>query len=141
MRINGIEIIPPTFQPIQIPIFGQNPNPAPGAIPGRARGGSISRGKTYQVGENGREWFTAETSGSIISNDVLRRKRAAASSGVHINFNPTINVNSDNPNAKEISDSIGRQLAQFRSELAELMNPDRMAQKVEFAAQRDAERL
>lgn len=141
MRINGIEIIPPTFQPIQIPIFGQSPNPATGTIPGRAKGGSVRKGYQYRINEVGQEFFTPDKSGSIISNDILRRNRVAASSGVHISFNPTVTVNSDNPNAKEITDSVNRELAKFRSELAALANPDRLAQKVEMAAQRDAERL
>lgn len=141
MRINGIEIIPPTFAPIQVPIYGQNPATTPPFGPGRARGGSVKRGKTHPVGENGLEWFTSERSGSIIPNDVLRRSRAAAASVVHVNFSPTVNVDSDNPNANQIADKVNRELAKFKSEIAALLDPDRLAQKVEWAAQRDAERL
>jgi hypothetical protein len=48
------------------------PAAAPAVAGARASGGPVSGGKTYLVGEQGPELFTAPTSGEIVPNDRLR---------------------------------------------------------------------
>lgn len=47
--------------------------PAAGAPEGRARGGPVSGGVPYEVGERGRELFIPEQDGTIVPNNLLRR--------------------------------------------------------------------
>jgi len=57
--------------------LSNNGNLVFGKIPGRAKGGSVLAGRSYMVGEEGREIFTPRQSGTIIPAD----KTAAALSG------------------------------------------------------------
>ena len=57
----------------------------------RADGGSVSRSKSYIVGERGPELFSPGTSGQIIPNNAL----TSAASGVNVNYNPVINITGD----------------------------------------------
>ncbi|MEG6505856.1 tape measure protein [Nitratidesulfovibrio sp. 1201_IL3209] len=55
----------------------------------RAGGGPVLSGKTYLVGENGPELFTADRSGAVLPNDVFRSAGAAKTSvEVHIHESP-----------------------------------------------------
>ena len=77
-RIRNLQIDPPTFAPIQVPVYQNTANPGvppPVSIPGRAKGGSVAAGKPYFVGEIGKELFIPETSGKIIPNDRLRSQQ------------------------------------------------------------------
>ncbi len=141
-RLNSVQFTPPIFAPIRIPVFGQAPAPSPvGNIFGRAKGGSVTKHHEYRINEVGQEFFTPNQSGSIVANDSLRKGgRGRSATNQTINFSPTVNVNSDNPNADKILSDVRRELAMMKKEFEQDFTPDRLAQKVEFAAQRDAER-
>ncbi len=134
-RINGIQFIPPTFAPIAYPVA-----PMSGSVPGRAKGGSMKAGHQYRINEVGQEFFTPSTSGSMVANDILRSGNRASGGAMTVNFNPTVNVNSDNPNAAAIVQDVRREMAILKKELEIYYSPDRLAQRVEWAAQRDSER-
>lgn len=68
---------------------------APSSVGRRASGGWVAKDKTYLVGENGPELFTAEAGGNIINNQQLTASgnRGVASGGAVVNVNinnPTI---------------------------------------------------
>lgn len=146
-RINAVQFIPPTFGTINIPtaISGASPTPKPFSLfgglfgGGRAKGGSVSKGHFYRINEQGQELFAPNANGSIIPNDVLRSPTNAVS-GVHVSFNPTINVNSDNPNASQLKREIREEMAFAVSELMKQLTPDKLAGRVSYAAGRYSER-
>jgi hypothetical protein len=50
-------------------------------LPGRAKGGPVSSGQTYMVGERGPELFVPGTGGSVVNNNDLRSAMGGGSSG------------------------------------------------------------
>lgn len=141
-RINALEFQPPTFGTINVPIPTPTPTTKPFSLfnlPGRARGGKVRRGFPYQVGEVGRELFIPETNGKIIPNDVLRGRKSG-SSNVRVNFNPTINVSSDNPNASQIKQELRAEMKFLFNEFLKQLTPDKLAGQVNYAAGRYSER-
>lgn len=137
-RLNSVQFTPPIFSPIQVPVYTQTPNQIP-LGGGRARGGSVTKGKTYPVGEIGTEWFTPSQSGSIISNDVLRNSRGGTASASNISFSVAINVDGAG-SPKETALEIKREFTAIVSEFKEQMNPRNLARGVAFEAERDYER-
>lgn len=55
-----------------------------GALSGRAMGGSVTAGTPYIVGENGRELFVPNQSGTIVSNSGLKSSGSGASININI---------------------------------------------------------
>lgn len=144
-RVNSLEMKPPTFGTINIPgVPSANPvaNPFGFTNRFRAKGGGVSRNSPYFVGEKGMEMFVPNTSGSIVSNDILRSRSASNSTAQNITFSPTIIINSDNPNdLREAVNEVKREFAIWASEVKEELNPDKLARRVVFAADRDTERV
>ncbi len=147
--VSTLKITPPTFGAITLPPFGQpaKPPPSVGGNPnilrlfggGKAKGGSVNKGKAYMVGEAGKEMFLPEASGSIVSNDALRNRRntnsVAQNTTVHNHFNIT------GTNADEIANKV---LSRLEARIADLefdTSPERMAQRVVYVAKRDSERI
>ncbi len=152
--VNTLKIVPPSFGTINIPGLGQVSNPPAktqsfGTPPnpniarlfggGKAKGGSVNKRKAYMVGEAGAEMFLPEASGSIIPNDALRSRRntnaVAQNTTVHNHFNIT------GTNADEIANKV---LSRLEARIADLefdTSPERMAQRVVYAAKRDSERI
>lgn len=96
-RINSVQITPPTFAPIRIPVFGQSAPPPSlfGNAPiGRAKGGSVEKGHEYRINEVGQEFFTPAQSGSIVSNDILRKSEQTLRLLQSVNL-PANNIHSD----------------------------------------------
>lgn len=107
---------------------------------GRARGGSVTKGKTYPVGESGMELFTAGQSGSIISNDILRNSRGG-SAAIQPNVTLSVSINVDGAeNPKAVAIEIKQELASLVSQLKEQLDPRNVAKSVAFEAERDYER-
>lgn len=81
------------------------------ALFGRAKGGPVSSGQTYIVGEEGPELFIPRSTGTIVPNTELQRytKTSAASGSSSVTSN-SFNVNVYNPVPETASDSIGRKL-------------------------------
>jgi hypothetical protein len=50
-------------------------------LPGRAKGGPVSSGQTYMVGERGPELFVPGTGGSVVNNSDLRSAMGRSTSG------------------------------------------------------------
>jgi tape measure domain-containing protein len=69
-----------------------NINPFLG-VPGRAAGGPVSAGKTYLVGEEGPELFTAEANGRIIPNGALAPFGLGGSLGAELAELVRVNIN------------------------------------------------
>ncbi|MCA1776035.1 MAG: phage tail tape measure protein [Loktanella sp.] len=59
---------------------GGDPGPNAGGLVERARGGPVSRGRTYMTGERGRELFTPSRSGYVTANALTERLAAGAGS-------------------------------------------------------------
>lgn len=74
-------------------ITGSTPATAGKKLPGRAKGGSVSAGKAYMVGENGPEPFVPGRSGTIIPAHVAK---AAMSGGGAVTQNFHISINGAN---------------------------------------------
>jgi TP901 family phage tail tape measure protein len=124
-RLNNVQVAP-----VQIPMFA----PGPPLAPGRAAGGKVSGGQPYMVGEAGKEMFVPSSNGTIVSNNALRRGGASGGS-----YSITINVNGAG-DPKAVAMEVERKLAAFMSEVREEMQPDSVAKRVAFAAERDYER-
>jgi hypothetical protein len=87
-RINALEIKAPSFSAFTFNApnapntqSGNKSNKKPFTLPGtvfdrplgRAMGGGVQKGHTYQINERGQEFFTPSVSGSIVTNDALQR--------------------------------------------------------------------
>lgn len=84
--------------------------PAAPAVRGkRARGGPVSSGSSYLVGEKGPEVFTANRTGSIIPNG------AGGGAQVSIDFSPTINVHG-NGDAEELGKKVKEKMEEAARE-------------------------
>lgn len=149
-RLNSLQITPPTFAPIQIPGFGQSAAPAARGFfnnqsgqfsLGRAKGGSVTKGNEYRINEVGQEFFTPSASGSIVSNDVLRNRRNSVTSSPNVSLNVSINIDGSSGDARQIAEQVRKELAFVVRDIKDEFSPNRLAQKVEYAAQRDSERL
>lgn len=174
-RMSNMQITPPIFSPIKIPVYTPvAPNISPDNLLGRATGGGVKRGHKYEINERGQEFFTPSQSGSIVSNDALRKtKKTAAnflkkepdreirntvevdqskniskevlrnsrSSVANVpNLNFTVHINVDgSQNPKETAIEVKRELAAIISELKEEWTPRKVARKVAYEAERDAE--
>ena len=57
----------------------------------RAAGGSVAKGRTYEVGETGREWFVPAANGSVVTDRQMAALGAGGGGGVTIQ-NLTINM-------------------------------------------------
>ena len=74
--ISNLKIDPPSFGDSKpVPSPGENKNFSRLFGGGRAKGGSVTAGKPYFVGEIGKELFIPETNGSIAPNDFLRSEQ------------------------------------------------------------------
>ena len=73
-------------------------------LPGRAKGGPVSEGSPYMVGEKGPELFVPSTSGTIVPNHAM-----GGSSNVTVNVDATgSNVQGDQPDATRLGKVIGQ---------------------------------
>lgn len=86
---------------------------APAAAPARARGGRVSRGTSYLVGERRPEIFTPGASGHITPRVPESGSSRAAPT---MNFSPTINVSGVIGQHREIVDLIERELSRRMEE-------------------------
>jgi TP901 family phage tail tape measure protein len=81
-RISNVQITPPTFAPISVPFYTPtaaaaavpSPSPLSNLIP-RAKGGSVKAGRAYKFNEIGQEIFIPHVSGSVVANDILRKRK------------------------------------------------------------------
>ena len=145
-RINAVQITPPTFAPIRVPVFGQPTAPVFGgsmfgrSMFGRAKGGSVKKGHPYPVGEIGPEIFVPSASGSIVSNDILRRSSGANSAVQNVHLNVSINIDGSTGDAEKIAAEIRREFSAAVSEIKAELAPDNLARRVASSAERHAER-
>lgn len=101
-----------------------------GGVPGRAKGGPVSAGKPYIVGEKRPELFVPGASGRIIPQVPTMPSLAgvkAGGSSVHVSFAPSYNVTGT---GEEI-DALRRQMAKDRAEF-----PSRAVAEVQKAQKR-----
>lgn len=75
----------------------------------RARGGSVSSGKAYLVGERGPELMVPNTSGTVIPNHKLRSSTAG---GAHVTINQTISVEGGGAGSPEQAQSLARMIGE-----------------------------
>lgn len=130
VRFNSIQI-----NPISVPIPSAMPSGAP-----RARGGSVTKGKSHLVGENGRELFVPNQSGSIISNQDLRSAGRGTAASLTSNFNVEINV-AGSRNAEETAQIIRKEIAQLEKRLTAANSPEQTKRRVDYATSRAVERV
>lgn len=157
-RLGSLEIRPPTFGQINIPNFGQKTPPltfgqkTPSLFPanpnflrmfggakGRAKGGSVTKGSAYEVGEVGKEMFVPDASGSIVGNNILRQKRESSSIVQHT----TNNFYITGRDSDDIADKVVARmevLSHRVNKLEDLNDPDVLARRVASSAERHSER-
>lgn len=148
-RISAVQFTPPTFAPINIPVYGQpQAQPPAGRVfggglfnLGRAKGGSMTRGHEYRINEIGQEFFTPNASGSMVANDVLRSRRNGSSSSQNVTINAPININGSNGDAVAIAEQVRRELSNIVSDIKSELSSDRLARRVAYSAERDGERV
>lgn len=141
-RINSIQITPPIFAPIRVPVFGQPAAPSlfGGNVLGRAKGGSMTKGHEYRINEIGQEFLTPAASGSMVSNDILRRNAAGNANSQNVSLNVHINIDGSSGDAQKLAEEIRREFTLAVSEIKAELAPDNLAKRVASSAERHAER-
>jgi TP901 family phage tail tape measure protein len=140
VRLSNVQFTAPTIETIRVPIQF-DPNSSGNTPPGKARGGSVTRGNWYRINEVGQEFFMPSASGSVVSNDMLRSRKGERAAAPVIHLSVPITLYSDNPNdAKKAVDAAKQEIAGLMSYIREEMHPDRIARKVAHSADRDSER-
>lgn len=85
-----------------------NPAAGPGGTPGRAKGGPISRGGTYLVGEKGPELISASRNGYVHTADATAKMGGVSVHDIINNIN--ITVSSPNASPREIADQVATEI-------------------------------
>lgn len=105
-----------------------------GGVPGRARGGPVSAGKPYIVGEKRPELFVPGSSGRIIPQVPTMPSLAGMSSGssaIHVSFAPSYNVTGTGEEIEALRRQMARDRAEFPSRaVAEIQKAQKKGVKV-----------
>jgi phage-related minor tail protein len=107
---------------------------ASGGVAGRAKGGPVSAGKPYVVGERRAELFVPTTSGRIIPQVPTMPDLSGVSSGaqaIHVSFAPSYNVTGNGEDIASLRRQMARDRAEFGSRaVAEIQKAQKRGVKV-----------
>ena len=84
-----------------------------GSVPGRALGGAVRAGQIYRWMEEGEEFFSPQSDGTVISNREVRAMRSGQRAGASFSMGDVVIHAQPNQSPMDIARAVRRELERF----------------------------